>query len=968
MIFYHLLFRLFKQKKQCVFIGIHCLYFIFLGFVTHAKEIQKITTPHFKISFDKVSAKLAQKTANTLETIYKPVSKTLGIYPPPVPLFIDNSSTICNAHFTNIPRHMYFSNCPSPDPNFIGNADWLNMLCLHEFRHTVQHAIQYYSTPLLLRPLYFWCNLAAGFSLIPSRFFQEGDAVGIETALSKTGRGRFPGWERLYKVNLLERDPISLERQIFGSLKHEVTSEYHIGYYFTTYIRRKYGADAIKSIFQKTVRGVPFFSFYHAIKKVTKRSIQKLYQDMNQDLLRGWKKQLQGLHITPATQVTVKKPTDSIHYTNPFIDISGNLFAWKEGIGLRNQLVHIRGVTLDNPTWQHQTTCLTKDRIISFYYTGDEALPPAAFAIGQGCAAWLEVCPHPFQRDIRTTRLQYYDFKQRKRRTLIATSRYRALAMSPSTNKLVAVSSDPVGNNFLVVLDTKSGKKIKVIDNPDNTYYLTPSWSDEDHIVVVQTKDEKNSIVRINVVTGALEILLPYTYEHRSYPKLYKDYLLYNSSYNGIDNIYAMDLATKNLFQVTSRKYGAYLGMVDSKTNQLIFNDYTKNGMDIAVMPFDPLLWTPLAAVEDRSLKYYEPLVTQEQDNDILKKVTNHIYPVSKYSFLRDNTGFIGPNIQFIFNEKSIYIDLFRLESFYSRIQIQPYLFHSYQNAGIQKSNNLDKTTTLGLKAVYKTLHPVLKIDFSGNRYRGTGIQPNHSNGASWRPALSSSIKFPYYFTLGSSDGKVHLRYKHFHEFDQKSFYKQMYTFKIKNNSTRSKRDLTPPWSQILRIDFNDASKSRLRPYIDPNIYTLDFHVQLSCPSVFSHHYFSLSPRFIWLKNKTDQSYWRPLMRISYGLPLLYPESGIPMICFLQKIWLVAYYNFSCDNNYAHIGTNRIQFTRENSIGLNLACLTRAACNTSLPPCQCNLQIELFQKVADKWILKFSPNFEVKIDLGRGKM
>ena len=490
MFLYHFLSIAFKQKKQkCLLRIIHYICFTLLGFLSHAKEVQKITTPHFNIGFCKSVTSSAEHIANTLETIYKPVCKTLGVYPRPIRLWIDNQSTECNGFFTNMPVHIRMYTLYAHDPYFIGNEDWLSVLCIHEFRHAVQHSIEYYSTPSWLKPLYFFGNLV-NYSSVPP-FFREGDAVGIETALTKSGRGRLPGWEKLYKVNLLERGAASFGRQIFGSLKHEITSEYHIGYYFTTHIRRNYGPNAIKSIFEKTLQGIPFFGFYHAIKKVTKKSILQVYSDMNQELLVGWQKQLEGLKITPATQLTFKKKGDSFDYMQPFIDASGNLMACKRGIGLRDQLVQVT-VTPSEPTLpKNIVTPFRKDKTIFYFINISDTFVPSTFAIGQGCAVWLEPCSHPWKGKQQTIRLQHYDFKQRKRRTLVASSRYNALAMRPDTRQLVAVASDEASNHFLVILETKSGKIVKKIDNPDNGYYLTPSWSGVSDIVVVTTKDQK---------------------------------------------------------------------------------------------------------------------------------------------------------------------------------------------------------------------------------------------------------------------------------------------------------------------------------------------------------------------------------------------------------------------------------------------------------------------------------------------
>lgn len=963
----HLLYIFFKQKKQKSFIAtVHFLCFLLLGFFIHAKE--KIRTPHFSILFDKSATNSVQRIANTLETIYQPVSKTLGVYPSPIRLVINNESTEANAYFRPLPRHISFYTLYHPSPHFIGNADWLNMLCIHEFRHAVQHSMEYHSTPFWLRPLYFGANLISICNV--RSFFKEGDAVGIETALSKSGRGRLPGWENIYKVNLLERGTASFDRQLFGSLKHKMPSEYHIGYYFTTYIRREYGANAIKSIFEKSVRGIPFFGFYNAVKKVTKKSILKVYKDMNRELLLSWQKQLEGLKITPATQLTIKKPNDSFDYINPFIDASGNLIACKTGIGLRNQLVQVSTAHAKPTASKKNFSSFRKDKTI-LHFIRNNSLPPATFAIGEGCAAWLEMCKHPWQGNKQTIRLQYYDFKQKKRRTLISSSRYIALTMSPNTHQLVAVTSDETGKHLLVILETKSGKVVKKIDNPDDGYYLTPSWSGEDHVIVVKTKDQQNSILRINVATSKAEILLPYTYEHRSYPRIYEDYLLYNSSYNGIDNIYAMHLPTKACFQVTSRKYGAYLGMVDPINHQLVFNDYTKNGMDIAVMPFDALLWTPLEAVEDRSVGYYEPLVVQEQNSDILAKVPNHLYPLTKYCFAKDNLAFIGTNIELNQDDRKLKIEPFTLVNLQDSLKATPY-FYQNLNTLNKVENFIYKTSELGLKVSYTTWYPILEVDIKGTRYKREGMKIPVSDifrdgyvssylmvlpsKISWTQELNLGIKLPYYFTLGSSSGEAYLGAEMClsrPNINKKTGYTKeyvKYAFDIKHSSTRSERDMHSPWDQELKIYFNDSKKSPGLLEVYEN--TTSFEAKFYIPGIGAHHYFSLMPTIARFKKIAYEPCWTRSINIVYGFPLVYPECGIPLIWFLERIWIEGYYTHS-DNYRGPIF---------DTIGTKLYFSNRFLVNKNIPGVKVWLDFDFFKKRKNSWDFQFSlPKFNLAL-------
>ncbi|TSJ81400.1 hypothetical protein [Cardinium endosymbiont of Dermatophagoides farinae] len=487
---------------------------------------------------------------------------------------------------------------------------------------------------------------------------------------------------------------------------------------------------------------------------------------------------------------------------------------------------------------------------------------------------------------------------------------------------------------------------------------------------MVKTKDQKNTILRINVVTSKVEVLLPYSYEHRSYPKLYKDYLLYNSSYNGIDNIYAMHLPTKACFQVTSRKYGAYLGMVDPITNQLVFNDYTKNGMDIAVMPFDPLSWTPLEEVEDKSIRYYEPLVAQENNSDILEKVPNHVYPLATYNFAKDDATFIGPAMAPDWDDRSIKVEPFSLVNLQETLKATPYFYQNFNILNKVRSNP-HKTTELGFKVRYRTFYPVLKVDIKGSRYKqeestvfdGLGRRLRIPNEISWIPALKLGIKLPYYFTLGSSSGKTYLKA----EMDlsrcdtnKKIGYITTYTFNIKNVSTKSKRDLYAPWSQELNICFNDFKKSANSlweyewEYKNNDLWsyknTLCFNAEFYIPGIANHHYFKVNPIITQRLTIADKSHWTQQINLVYGCPLAHPECGIPLIWFLEKIWIEGYYHSKTRNINQ---MNAVYNPTSDTIGTKLWFLSRVLSNKAIPLLKFSMDFCFLEKENNKdWKFK----------------
>ncbi|MFM2268428.1 MAG: hypothetical protein RL757_1869, partial [Bacteroidota bacterium] len=119
-------------------------------------------------------------------------------------------------------------------------------------------------------------------------------------------------------------------------------------------------------------------------------------------------------------------------------------------------------------------------------------------------------------------------------------------------------------------------------------------------------------------------------------PMAIGDYIFYNSTRSGIDNIYAFDPKTNQHYQVTSRKYGAY--SVSGTTSELYFNDFQAEGYQVAVMPFDPKSWKKIDVKTESGGKVYfgEKYAKEEISTNIFDKMPEANYPITDYKNLRN--------------------------------------------------------------------------------------------------------------------------------------------------------------------------------------------------------------------------------------------------------------------------------------------------------------------------------------------
>lgn len=817
----------------------------------------RINTPHVNLIFRGIINEEAQRLANTFDHLYNPVSRSLNVRPPVVSITLWDRRFISNALVGSAPMRMELYNGPSQNCNFIGTNDWFNLLAVHEFRHVAQYAKLNQNFNRVL----YWLGgeMALGSiigTLVPS-WFLEGDAVGIETALTKSGRGRIPAFSALYKANLLERGISPYCKQVFGSFKHQLPNAYPVGYYLTTYLRRKYGANVVDDILEKTTW--PMF-FLLAVKKVTGKSLFQICQDTNEELENLWKKQLEGLKLTPATSIIARRDATYTDYKYPQLDEEGNIVVLKSGLGTVAQFVLIDKQGKEYPIFIPGTI----DQKVSF-------------SLKQGQIVWAESVPHPRWEDRYYGVIQKYDTLRKRTKILSHRSRYGAAALSPDATKIIAVESDVRNQHRLVVLDATDGKTLHHLPNPDNHFYLTPRWLANGRLVVaVKHTQQRATLTLVDTLTGESQDLLPYSEENIATPVPHGKYIFYNSAYNGIDNIYALDSGSRQRYQVTSRKYGAYNPTVSDDGRWIIFNDFTKDGMDVVKMPFAPQEWIPLEKVEDRSIRYHAPLVTQEDNEDVLEQIPNKAYPVEPY-----HPGAHWLNI-------------------HSWPWPIPQEGTKGQLGGIISSNDLLKRTQLQVGYLHSNHIGKTFIDLKYNGwYPVTGLEGSLKKDYK-KGTTEKAVALTFALPLRSIDGqyikKFLLSTTSGLDIDsQLGSFTQNCEIRISRETKKSPRDFYPPWKQQLilshtyRYYYGDNSIGAIGAYSEDKIQQVLLEVEalFSFPGFSQHHSFLLSPKytnlgfinFPYLENSETYQ-----MGLDYKWPIAYPDWSLGNLFYIKRL------------------------------------------------------------------------------------
>ena len=572
---------------------------------------RQIQTERFKVVFPAAITADGQRVANTLEHIYGPVSKTLRGPHKPIDIVLVNQLAQPNGFVALAPRRSVWFSTPPQNAGLL-SGDWYQALAIHEMRHVVQFDRMRRGFVRLAWLLSGEQGEAIASALLVPAWFWEGDATGIETALSETGRGRMPQFGLHIRSLLLTGRRYSYYKALHRSYRDWYPSHYPLGYFLTTYVKRRYGPETWDKVLGRTAWwGFHPFSFSRALRKYTGASAAQTYERTMDELTELWQAQQKDLPTTPL-RVLPGQSQSSVwtNYEYPHLLADGSVLASKSGLADPATLVRL------HPDGRAER--------LRFYQS------LGSIRAAGGKVAWNRSTPDPRWGLRNYSDVVVLDLDSGQMRQLTHKAKLFAPAPSPDGTRIAAIEFGPDRTCHLVLLETASGAEQARFSAPDGVFWRTPAWSEDGRYIAVVRQDQRgNTLERIDTVDGQGQIALPHTHADIGWPVCWGSYLLFDAPYSGIDNIHAVHLPSGAHYQVTSRPLAATRAAVAG--DSLLFQEYTVDGHRIAVMPLDPTTWTPVEQVADRQVRYYEPLIAQEQGGSVLADIPQRTYPVSTY-------------------------------------------------------------------------------------------------------------------------------------------------------------------------------------------------------------------------------------------------------------------------------------------------------------------------------------------------
>lgn len=570
-------------------------------------RLREIKTEHFNVIYPKAFSPYSKKFSEFLEETYE---KIRVLFPDSIideksrwPIFINTFNITANGYVNYSSKHSQFYGSISPEAPEI----WLEKLALHELVHIFQNELG--KKHFLKALLYIFGQ--EGYSLlinsaIGNNWLWEGQAVASESIFSNYGRGNDPRFDMELKALLLE-DDLKKFPDYYNHLANsswKLYPNYYVyGYFLTLYLKERYGDDIWTKLFTES-SNFPIFSFYVGVRKITGKDINDIYKEMLKDLKEKYTKQVENLKLSAERFLTRSPKLGRTDYLYPKPLPNGDVLA------LRSQYRDF----LRRSSSVKQLIKINPEGKIT--YLGEvKADKTSKIQLGSNLVVWSALESSLRWRSETYRNIYTYNLKTRLKKKISQNGRFFSVAISPDDTTIAGVFLDHSNKASIRLIDAKTGKTLKSFFEDQNEFYFDLHFNNNRDLIYVRTlsKTEENQVETLDIDTGKVSVFFR-NKDINANPIADGRYVFYESSYSGIQNIYAYDVEEKVHFQVTSSRLGSFSPASSFNGKTLFFSSYANShGYNIAYLDVNKEEWTPKNETPINKLNYYEGLQIKDQ-------------------------------------------------------------------------------------------------------------------------------------------------------------------------------------------------------------------------------------------------------------------------------------------------------------------------------------------------------------------
>jgi hypothetical protein len=871
---------------SCNFLLIPCFLFSQnFGGIPPSVKWKQINTDTARVIFPAGLDSQALRVAAIVHWLAGQKPNAIGSEIHKINIVLQNQTTIANGYVSLAPFRSEYFLTPAFNNFELGSLQWHEELAVHEYRHVQQFNNFRHG---LSKAFYYLLGegglLVATGAAIPDWFF-EGDAVYNETVLTNQGRGRLPLFLNQYKSLWLANKNYSWMKLRNGSLKDFVPTHYPLGYLLVNYGYEKYGPDFWKKVTRdaSAFKGL-FYPFQRAIKKYAGVDFDTFTRNAfdyykTNGVGKDEKISSPSQDMEPGIK-NITKPNRKFatNYFYPFRINDDSL------LYLKSSYRQINAFYIRDKMGDHRLAIKDISLDEHFSYRNGKIIY-AAF-VPDARWSW---------RDYSVIRV--IDIFSGRKQQISKKTKYFTPDISGDGSKIVAVQLETSGKSELHILEAKTGKVIQRIKSAEISLFTDPKFIDENSVVTaVRLHDGRMAMALVDIIIGSIERLTPLSYNVVGFPSYYDGMIYFTGSYSGNDDLFALRMKDRKIFQLTSSALGNYF--VNASPNKLVFSSYTADGYQLRELDLKQILPNEVNQLGLQESVVHWPVSQTNINTDILlDKVKERNFVMNDYkksshlfNFHSWRPYYEDPEFTFSLFSDNV-LNTFSTELFY-------------------RYNQNEKTNGVGFNSVYAGFYPYISGGMDYTFSRPVTINNRPAIIDEWQSHIGLSV--PLNFSNG-------LTYKFFNIGSSYVFNQQKFKGAFKDsigNSNYSYLSHFISWNQQVQMarqhiypKFAYNFSVNLRHVISKyRSYQFLSNGALYLPGFLETHSIQLMAGFqqrdtnnVLFSNLFANSrgyndyYFSRMWRLSgnYHFPLLYPDWGFANLVYFLRIRANAFYDFT---------------------------------------------------------------------------
>jgi hypothetical protein len=804
-----------------------------------------------------------------------------------IPVIIHNYTTISNGYVAWAPSRMEIY--PTPEQNTIP-LDPVRQLSIHELTHVMQmeslnkgfskgmsflFGEQIYGVVAFLLPLW----------------YLEGDAVFSESALTESGRGRRPSFQKQFKAISVEKQKqYKYDQIVSGSFREFIPDHYESGYQIVAWAKAKHDLQVWNKMLDYTAKN-PFM--VNPVNLSLKKSIglrkKTLYMEAFDTLKTIWTEDVKTSKSVSYPQVNPAKGKNYINYYSPVVAGMDSIIA------VRTTLSESPAFVILSPSEKREETIYIPGQLYPWY-----------ISFGKGNLVWVETRNDPRWANRQYSIIRLMDLRTKRVRNLSWKSRYLSAAISPDGRMIAAAENTTDNKNSLVFIDTNTGEIMKTVPSPANEYLQRPQWSQKGEIVtVISLTTEGEGVLSYNTSTLEWKRIIEEGKNDLQSSFLRNDSLFFVSSMSGTDNIYVLT-PDRKIAGITNSRFGVADLCINN--DKIIFSDYSSLGNNICSVSIPQVFSSPdtvtgsssflinrfnikPVAAESAISKSYTPLPYRKWEH--LFKFHSWMPFYANIDEIKSDPTAVRPGITLMTqNNLSTLISTLGYEytqekknEFHTRITWQGWypVFESQldygYNPSIAKFGEDIQNPSLIEPGVKFTNTVSVPLNFSTGRFYQY-----------LRPAVTSDYMNNYVYI--KEDSK--------YDYGQNIITGRIY---FSNYHRFAYRDIYPRWAQIIDFNYSFAPFDRniygkvislltsfyFPGFLPSNGIKINFEKEKQDPVKFMYGSKISLPRGYENIISRDLNF----LSIDYAAPLAYPDFNIGSLLYIKRIRTSLFYDYA---------------------------------------------------------------------------